>query len=78
MIYVFAHTALSPSEICGIIAHCDDPYNPFNQTWTLPVPSGKPPLKPVTLPPVSMLLLVHVCSAGLNDDCLAVELYLVA
>lgn len=54
MLYVFANTALSPTELCGAIMSCGDPYDPFNQTWTLPIPSGKPPVKPVTLPPVSV------------------------
>lgn len=51
---IFANTALSPKEICGRILgkKCDKTYDPFNQTWTIPVPKGKPPIKPYPTPKV--------------------------
>ena len=45
---MFDHTALSTREICGTILDdkCGTSYNPLNQEWSVPIPGGKPPIKP--------------------------------
>ena len=44
MLSVFDQVALSPNEVCVILLgpSCGNPYNPWNQTWTvkLPPPQG--------------------------------------
>ena len=64
---VFAQVALSPSEVCGILlgSSCGDPYNPWNQTWTVKLPpTPKPPVVPVPPPKVYSYVhayLQHLC-----------------
>ena len=50
VIDILADTALSSDEICGSIlgTDCGSTYDPFNQTWTIPIPGNKPPVKIVT------------------------------
>lgn len=56
VLYVFAHVALDPEEVCGVLLgpSCAKPYNPKNQTWNITFPSTpKPPVSPLTPPNVS-------------------------
>ena len=57
---VFDQVALSPSEVCVILLgpSCGNPYNPWNQTWTVKLPpTPRPPVVPV--PPPKVYIYVH-------------------
>ena len=60
MLYVFDHTALSTREICGTILNnkCGTIYDPFNQQWSVPIPGGKPPIKPYQPPKVKTVFIM--------------------
>ena len=53
---MFDHTALTPREICGTILNdkCGIPYDPYHQNWSIPIPGGKPPIKPYHPPTVRL------------------------
>ena len=50
IIDILTHTALSNTEICGSILGdgCGSTYDPFNQTWSIPIPGNQPPIKAKT------------------------------
>jgi sphingomyelin phosphodiesterase len=79
---VFDEIALGPNELCGIVIgpSCGSPYDPYNQTWTVKLPSTpKPPVKPVPPPkagsPTTRILFISDIhfdknyTPGLNAEC---------
>ena len=51
MIYILSKLVLSDDNVCGnVFRVC--PYTGFNDTWTLPIPMGKPPVEPYVKPQV--------------------------
>ena len=52
---VVGQVGLNSSEVCGgyLGTNCGSTYDPWNQTWSLPIPGGKPPVKPFAPPKVS-------------------------
>lgn len=51
---VFDQVALSDREICGYLLGptCDDPYDPYHQSWNISIPGNKPPIVPIPDPKV--------------------------
>lgn len=45
-------------QLCAILLGptCEARYNPNNQTWDIPVPDNKPPVKPIPEPKVRLLV----------------------
>lgn len=76
VLYVFDNTALSTREICGTVlnGNCGQTYDPFNQTWSVPIPGGKPPVVPPSPPKVinilqmCILCVLIMCNTCVNMD----------
>ncbi|CAJ0583335.1 unnamed protein product, partial [Mesorhabditis spiculigera] len=72
---------VTPTQICGLLLgnDCDPVFNPFNQTWTLDMPPGKPPVVQPQAPKPGMptLKVLHLSdihldmyyTPGLEADC---------
>jgi sphingomyelin phosphodiesterase len=51
IIYVVEQLIVEPNEICGLaFKDCGTPFDPLKKNWTLPIPGGKPPITPNSLP----------------------------
>ena len=53
---------LSPNEICsGVLGgSCGTAYDPLHQNWSIPIPGGKPPIKPYQPPTVRLAALIEM------------------
>ena len=74
MLSVFDQVALGPNEVCGILLgpSCGDPYNPWNQTWTVKLPpTPMPPLVPV--PPPKVYTYMHTSFNSVGIGCTITE-----
>uniref|UniRef100_A0A914W6B9 Saposin B-type domain-containing protein n=1 Tax=Plectus sambesii TaxID=2011161 RepID=A0A914W6B9_9BILA len=61
--YVVEHGMFTSDEICGaLMSDCGDFVNPLEENWTIPIPGGKPPVKPwpTSVQPKSTLRVLHL------------------